>query len=277
LVGHPLGVEDQAGIEAEFSDSFEACRELHEFAEAHRPRRTRDDTPIIHWTLARSDRTFGMVVKLCRLGYGQQASMLNRSLFEDMISAHWAALRPASANRLMGWHEEYVRLRRAAMYEEHGIPYRGASPPVWSDLRKKRMKRLFGRGSWTARSLPRMVKEVETMWAEGEDRASLQRMHAFWHQGLNIVLHHSARSLNFGYSVADEGTVTFALGPSKAMVSFALGFAFWVYSNTVSLVVEGDDLVELHKLCARHEHVMPDAWLRHLIREAANEDEAGLP
>jgi hypothetical protein len=60
-----------------------------------------NDTPISHWTLARSDRTFGMVVKLCRLGYDQQASMPNRSLFEDMISAHFAALRPASANRLM--------------------------------------------------------------------------------------------------------------------------------------------------------------------------------
>jgi hypothetical protein len=161
-VGHALRVSDQAWIEAEFADSFEACRELHEFAEAHRPRRSRDDTPIIHWTLARSDRTFGMVVKLCRLGYGQQASMLNRTLFEDTISAHFAALRPASANRLMGWHEEYVRLRRERMYRRHGIPYRGAPPPNWSGLRKRRMRALFGRGSWTGRSMPQLVRAVET-------------------------------------------------------------------------------------------------------------------
>jgi hypothetical protein len=196
----------QGLIEAEFSDSFAACRELHEFAEAHRPPRGRDDTPIIHWTLARSDRTFGMVVELCRLGYGQQASMLNRSLFEDMISAHFAALRPASANRLMGWHEEYVRLRRAAMYEEHNIPYKGAAPPDLSPLRKRRMRRLFRRGSWTERSLPQLVKKVEAMWPNEDERASLWRMHDFWHQGLNLLLHHSARSLNFGYSVADDGT-----------------------------------------------------------------------
>ena len=56
-----------------------------------------------------------MVATLCKLGYGQQASMLNRSLFEGMILGAWAAMRPASANRLMAWHEEYVRFRRAKM------------------------------------------------------------------------------------------------------------------------------------------------------------------
>jgi hypothetical protein len=262
-------LNDQAWIEAEFADSFIACRELHDFAEAHRPSRGRDDTPIIHWTLARSDRTFSVVVKLCLLGYGQQASMLNRSLFEDMISAHFAALRPASANRLMGWHEEYVRLRRARMYRQHGIPYTGAPPPDWSPLRKKRMQRLFRRNSWTGRSLPQLVKKVEAMWPNEDEKASLWRMHDFWHQGLNIVLHHSARSLNYGYKVADDGTVTFALGPSKALVPLALGFAFWTYSNMVSLTVEGDDLDDLNKLCASHFHVMPDAWLRKLIAEAS--------
>jgi hypothetical protein len=51
-------------------------------------------------------------------------------------------------------------------------------------------------------------------------------------------------------------------------VPFALGFAFWTYSNTLSLTVEDSDLEDLNKLCARHFHVMPDAWLRKLIAEA---------
>ena len=55
---------------------------------------------------------------------------------------------------------------------------------------------------------------------------------------------------------------------------FSLGFAFWTYANTVSLTVEGDDLTALSELGAKYSHVMPDAWLPHLIAEAAVPDEA---
>ena len=50
------------------------------------------------------------------------------------------------------------------------------------------------------------------------------------------------------------------------------------YANMLSLTVEGDDLKNLNKLCARHFHVVPDAWLRKLIAEANEKpDDDGLP
>jgi len=122
--------------------------------------------------------------------------------------------------------------------------------------------------------MPQMVHAVEGMWAEGDERASLHRMHDFWHQGLNILLHHSARSLNYGYSVDATGKVTFSLGASTDLVPLALGFAFWTYANMVSLTVERDDLAKLTELAAQYSHVMPDAWLRHLIAEAKTSAEA---
>jgi hypothetical protein len=100
-------------------------------------------------------------------------------------------------------------------------------------------------------------------------------MHDFWLQALNNLVHHSRRSLDYGYTVDDQGTVTFALGPSTDLVPLALGFAFWTYLNMVSLTVEGDDLVDLSKLGVRHGGVMPDAWLRRKIAEAADEAEGG--
>src|SRR5581483_791101 len=104
--------------------------------------------------------------------------------------------------------------------------------------RRKRMEQLFRRGTWTGRSVPRMVEQVESMWPEGADRDRLNRMHDVIHQGFSMLMHHSAGSLSLGYSTDEDGHVTFALGPSTALVALCLGFAFWTYANTVSLTVE---------------------------------------
>ena len=86
-------MKDQPGIEQKFEASFEACEALQEFAEAHRPGPVSHEASlIVAGTIARSAAAFKCIIKLCRMGYGDQASMLNRSFFEDMISAHWATL-----------------------------------------------------------------------------------------------------------------------------------------------------------------------------------------
>jgi hypothetical protein len=47
---------------------------------------------LLHTFLARSTRTFEAIVHLGSRGFGEQAAMLNRSLFEDMVDAHWVSL-----------------------------------------------------------------------------------------------------------------------------------------------------------------------------------------
>ena len=54
-------------------------------------------------TYARSTKTYQAVVRLAYIGYGQQAFMLGRPLFEDMVVAHWIRRNPKSVRRL----EEY--------------------------------------------------------------------------------------------------------------------------------------------------------------------------
>jgi hypothetical protein len=129
--------------------------------------------------------------------------MLNRTLFEDMVFAHWAARFPARSNRLIRWHEEYVKLRRITLYDRHAIPH-SMTRPQWDRTRRKRMRKLFRAGSWTGRSIPTMVKAVEEMWPPGEERARLHRMHDIVHQGHNMLMHHSARSLSIGVEIDQE-------------------------------------------------------------------------
>ena len=48
--------------------------------------------------LMRGLTTFEAMVELARHGYGEQIAMLNRSLFEQMIDAHWIARNGMEAN-----------------------------------------------------------------------------------------------------------------------------------------------------------------------------------
>ena len=51
-------------------------------------------------TFARSLKTFNAVLRLCDAGFGEQAAMLSRASFEDMVVAHWADEHPDEATRV---------------------------------------------------------------------------------------------------------------------------------------------------------------------------------
>jgi hypothetical protein len=261
-------VDDQYEITKKYEASFKACDELLEFARQHRPPRPEHEAAlIVAGTVARSDVTFKCLVKLCRLGYGEQASMLNRTLFEDMISAHWATRYPKRATRLLIRHDEWARVRRAKAYDKHELRYDQTTPlPTWWGKRRKRLQRLFGSGSWNGRSLPKMVEMVSPLW-QGADRERLQRMHDVFHQGHNVLIHYSAKTLGLRVHEDADGSYTFHTGPSERFVALGLGFAFWTYANTISLGVDGDDLAALNELAAKHDAVVPDRYLTRLAAE----------
>lgn len=212
----------------------------------------------VSWTTARSYRTYLVVVHLCKCGYGQQASMLNRTLFEDMISAHWAVKHPKAAERRMAEHDQYTATLRAEQYAKHGISYAaGKGLPTYTQKQRARLDRRYRRGSsgWTGKSLPAMLRDVESMWTE-PDRRLLNQMHDIAHRAHNTLLHHSATSLSLGVTVTtdDEGndTVTFNVGPTRDFIGSALGFALWTFPNTFSLLLDGEALEALNELMRKH-------------------------
>lgn len=63
---------------------------------------------------ARSARTYEAIVRcLGERGFGEQGLMLNRSLFEDMIDAHWVSINRDLAVQRLLQHDLYSRLLRA--------------------------------------------------------------------------------------------------------------------------------------------------------------------
>jgi hypothetical protein len=74
-------------------------------------------------------------------------------------------------------------------------------------------------------------------------------------------MHYSAKTLGMRVHQNEDGAFTFHTWPSERFVGLALGFAFWTYAQTISLGVEGDDLMELSKLATRYDAIVPDRYL----------------
>jgi uncharacterized protein DUF5677 len=86
--------EIEKGIAKQFSRELAACAELRDAYMARcEPWTGRSaDGPadrIILLEVGRSTKTYRGGVELARMGYGEQAAMLNRALFESMAVARW--------------------------------------------------------------------------------------------------------------------------------------------------------------------------------------------
>ncbi len=180
--------------------------------------------------------------------------MLNRTLFEDMVSAHWAVKHPDAAAKRMAEHDLYTATLRAEEYAKHGIkrPTPTKLPSYTEEERAKLDKRYRnGSSAWTGKTLPAMVRTIESMWSE-PDRRLVNQMHDLAHRANNTLLHHSSASLSLGVTVSEDEqgteTVTFNVGPTRDFIGSSLAFALWTFPNTFSLLLEGEALDGLNEL-----------------------------
>jgi hypothetical protein len=112
----PVLPTDDEGVRAAIAQSsgeeLVACRSLLDFALSElgawsgRPIKRGADRVILAEAV-RATKTFGAVIRLCEAGFGEQALMLDRSLFEGVAVAHWVAANRREAVRLFIRHERF--------------------------------------------------------------------------------------------------------------------------------------------------------------------------
>lgn len=197
---------------------------------------------------ARSTRTYEAVVKhLGDHSFGEQGLMLNRSLFEDMIDAHWVSLNAADAVARLADHDLYSRLLRADAQRKHRERwFDGRKPPAIkiSNEERKRLRDLYGKKgsrSWTGIGDPEeLLESVLVCWNSDDDRHQV-RWWADWVQKIhNETLHPSAWSIGrLGAPVLnDSGNLEWRFGATPEYLTMALTGAWWTYSQTVGLIVK---------------------------------------
>lgn len=238
---HP---EIEAQVRSIYGSKLEACERLHAFGEdalyawAGRPIDPESVDPIILAEGARATKTYGGTLRLVAGGFGPQASMLNRSLFEGMAIAHWAHAQPKRAVELFKKHGRHSELLWGDAFEKADP----ADPRVieaGTEEERKELGGLFGRYGtklWTGhRSLYDLLPEIEDQWPEGPPREQLWWFFRVAHRDNNQVLHSTALGLSAGVTRMAEA-LRLDVGTSDSHLDRGLLGGLWSYEQTLTLL-----------------------------------------
>lgn len=239
--------EVRAYIAREYGDQLAACRRLLEFGtdelQAWSGRAVkRGADRIIVLEAFRATKTFQVIIRVCALGFGEHAMMLNRSLFEGMAVAHWVPEHRREAVGLFTRYSRYSELLWRETFEELGWLDEADLPsarPVGPKKRRE-FEKLFGKygeRGWIRRSLPRLVKQIEHQWDE-QGRVDLRISHDVANRTFNLMLHSSPFSAGTAAVGETQDALHVSLGATDQFVSQALLSAYWTYGQVFSLLIK---------------------------------------
>ena len=204
---------------------------------------------IVGGTAARAQETFYAMCQLARGRQTVQAAMLCRSLFEDMVVAHWLVLHEDEPKFLVERyldHLDAMRLNEAATAARHGV-----EAPDVSDLagREGDLRREFGeyaqRDWWGVRrdgsriTMPEVVTELEQ--AErfhprmGGEKPILREMYEKAQKWNTQLLHHTAAGMPLALNRENQLGPQALPAPTEITV---LAQAYWVHAQLVLLVLD---------------------------------------
>ncbi len=214
---------------------------------------------------SRATKTYRAVLHLCVLGHGEQATMLNRALFEDVITAHWVNENPDVAVARLADHQKHTLFLWRHHMQQKGLDL-GALvdvPDLTEEERRRYAKDFGNRGQmpWTGLSIFKMIEALEGGWGSANEQTLLWHMHDVHLRNSNMVLHVTSSSLTAPrVSEADPDLLHYDAGPSTRQIPIALMGAFWSYANLFRLVVP---TAALGKLTDYYEAGMPQFFRKH--------------
>jgi len=203
---HPDIQEALEAIGKIHAKELQACGALRDFLlEAVRPwggralDPNRPEDPLLAALLSRSATTFWAAIELCRIGFGEQALMLNRSLFEDMVDAHWVTVDPAIAQTRYAEHLEHGQMIMGEALAKHPRLFEPDDIPGFDQARREELDGVFGKfgqKSWTGIDIHKRVELIEHLWTDDIAREQLHFFRRVVHRMNNQRLHASAEALN---------------------------------------------------------------------------------
>ena len=234
--------------EERYGRQLAACRHVRDFVhELTRPWQGRSLDPknrhdlIVTAMFARSFTTFWAAVELVHMGFGEQAAMLNRSLFEDMVDVHWVCTEPDRAVELYEAHLEHGKMLLADQIAKYPDFYPAEKIPEFNEEDRKRLDGIFGphgTKSWTTLNLYERVCAIEHFWEDEPNKQILRFFRDIPHRENNQTLHVTAYGLTSLVRAHDERGITLKLGPGSEMLDRALYASYWVFLQIVGLIVD---------------------------------------
>ncbi len=261
LAPAPIGLRTAS----EYAPLFSACDRVECFIIDQFPRGGLAlppmDNRFIAWaTTFRALKTFDALLALADAGYGEQATMLSRTLFEDAVVAWWCVGRHAAELlELMRSHEMSIALKI-----QTDTPGRRefeilASVPILDEAQLRRFAEQEtvdprrATSHWTGRTMGAMVREIEDKFTPS-DATVLRRLFDGWYLLTNLVVHHS--TVSTGFSLVAKGSSdgqdfnVFSRKPRKTFVHDALTVAYHSLSLLARLIATPSAAESLDSLLA---------------------------
>ena len=190
--------EAEALVRKHYGRQVDACHRLLELSwelVGARPWRGRPVDGMVDKLIAseaaRGTKTFRAALDAVLGGFGPQAGMLNRALFEGMAIAHWVRANPALAAERFA---EHVRHNRS-LWNKRLIARQWIDEPLdqLPDLaEQRRLDKQFGEWGdklWCGLTMHQLVENIEHEWAEGHSRTEMRDFYAIAHASNNETLH----------------------------------------------------------------------------------------
>jgi SEC-C motif len=185
---------------------------------------------------ARSLKTYRGSLDAALGGFGPQAAMQNRSLFEGMAVAHWVRANPELAAERFQQHIQHNRgmwaKRFGTLVEDAGIH------DLPTDEEQHQLDKIFGKWGtklWAGLAMHEIVDAIESQWAEPRE---LRQFFAIAYADNVETQHTSALSLSRQVTTDDESNFILDSGPSLAQIPQALYGALWPFGHLLTLVAE---------------------------------------
>jgi uncharacterized protein DUF5677 len=206
-----------------------------------------DADRLLMLTTMRSNNTALAIVHLLALDSTEQAQMLCRSLFEDMVVVHWLVMQEDTAflvERFFDSQDAIALAEHDFVTDEMRLPH--DLPPSLGDLQSRRdeLRKSFGTSaqhSWWGidrdgkrRTLADVVHAINehpnfAPRLSGGREPALANAYSLTNKWANQQLHHTPEALPFGLT-RDGGVVTRDRESRRRSTAFT---AFWIFGQTI--------------------------------------------
>ncbi|MBX5441643.1 MAG: SEC-C domain-containing protein [Solirubrobacteraceae bacterium] len=240
--------QQAAAIRSEFAKVIESCERLRDLAfemlagQLEGRALQADAEALLVAVFCRSLDTYCASLTLAMDGYGTQAQMLNRSLFEDMVDAHWIATDPDAAIERYEQHAEHTTMLLADVVRKYTDIWSDVEIPQLDDARRKELDALYGpygTAPWSKLNIYDRVAAIEHMWPDEATRRQLHLYRDLAQRDNNQMLHLSSSSLRATLAwPRPRGRIEFQVGPRTDRVDVALFGIFWTFAQTVGLMID---------------------------------------
>jgi hypothetical protein len=165
--------------------------------------------------------------------------MLTRSLFEDMVDAHWVCVEPGLARERLTQHLDHTRLLFNETAADFPTIFDPENLPSADPSQRPALDKIFGNfghKSWTGLDIHRRSAAIEHLWTADASRTLFNFFRRVVYRDSNQHLHLSGQALN-GLVRANTGEhLSVKVGPGPESVHRALWSSWWMSMQIIGQV-----------------------------------------